>query len=138
VEYMKDGPEGERAASKLEAVDVGIDEDAELITSCFIVPADNEAVTRPGKPVKLSENEKAAKRELESLIATGGAVPPATEGVPPNKVCTTFERWREQAYRIGVGDTKTAAARRMAFNRIAVKLHNNGLIGRSHSLVWLA
>ncbi len=36
VEYMKDGPEGEKTASRLTMIEVGTDEDGEPITSCVI------------------------------------------------------------------------------------------------------
>jgi hypothetical protein len=39
VEWMKDGPEGDVVASRLEPVRVGTDSDGEPITSCVVVPA---------------------------------------------------------------------------------------------------
>jgi hypothetical protein len=40
VEFMKDGEEGDTIASRLEPVDVGIDEDGEPISSCVIVESE--------------------------------------------------------------------------------------------------
>jgi AAA domain len=40
VEFMKDGPEGDVIASRLDSVSVGMDEDGERITSCVISPFD--------------------------------------------------------------------------------------------------
>jgi hypothetical protein len=40
VEFMKDGPEGDKIINRLAAVDVGTDEDGELITSCILEPSD--------------------------------------------------------------------------------------------------
>ena len=42
VEWMKDGPVGDKIWSRLEAVEVGIDEDGEAITSCIVVPVEIE------------------------------------------------------------------------------------------------
>ena len=40
VEYMKDGPEGDEIHSKLELVDVGMDDDGDVITSCVVAEAE--------------------------------------------------------------------------------------------------
>jgi hypothetical protein len=40
VELMKDGPQGEEFASRLEVVEIGIDDDGDKIMSCIIVPVD--------------------------------------------------------------------------------------------------
>lgn len=40
VELMKDGPEGEQEFSRLQPVEVGIDDDGDPITSCVVVPAE--------------------------------------------------------------------------------------------------
>ena len=49
VEWMKDGPEGATIASRLEQVEVGVDDDGDKITSCVVLPVDDrpvEAATR--------------------------------------------------------------------------------------------
>ena len=45
VEYAKDGPQGDTVVSRLEAVEVGADEDGEPITSCIVLEADAEPAT---------------------------------------------------------------------------------------------
>jgi hypothetical protein len=40
VEWMKDGPEGDVIASRLEVLEVGTDADGEPITSCVVVAVD--------------------------------------------------------------------------------------------------
>jgi hypothetical protein len=40
VEHMKDGPEGDVIGSRLERVELGVDEDGDPITSCVIVPVE--------------------------------------------------------------------------------------------------
>jgi hypothetical protein len=39
VEFMKDGPQGAELASRLEVVELGIDDDGDTITSCIVVAA---------------------------------------------------------------------------------------------------
>jgi hypothetical protein len=63
VELMKDGPQGEEFASRLEVVEIGIDDDGDKITSCVIVPVDGLQPSRKEKPQKLPN---AARRALES------------------------------------------------------------------------
>ena len=46
VEWMKDGPEGDVIVSRLEQVQVGIDEDGEAVTSCVVVEADGKSKTK--------------------------------------------------------------------------------------------
>ena len=48
VERMKDGPEGDRIHSRLEAVKVGIDDNGDPVTSCVVVPVEEtEKKTKP-------------------------------------------------------------------------------------------
>ena len=57
LECAKDGPQGDRIASRLEPINVGVDEDGEAITSCVIMPVeidDNADATGP----RLSRNQQ--------------------------------------------------------------------------------
>lgn len=69
VELMKDGPQGEVLASKLEAVDVGKDEDGDTITSCVVTETDTpETKSRS----KLDAASKIALELLTRAIGDGG------------------------------------------------------------------
>jgi hypothetical protein len=76
VEWMKDGPEGETITSRLEAVEVGIDEDTGPITSCVVVPVEGDKPTRTTKAAKLNPIPRAALRHLHECFAERGR--PAT------------------------------------------------------------
>ena len=52
VEFMKDGEAGDTIVSKLESVEVGIDEDGEPISSCVVVEAEATEETRTTKLTK--------------------------------------------------------------------------------------
>ena len=52
VEFMKDGEAGDTIVSKLESVEVGIDEEGEAITSCIVVEAEATEETRTTKLTK--------------------------------------------------------------------------------------
>ena len=55
VEFMKDGEAGDTIVSKLESVEVGIDEEGEAITSCIVVEAE---ATEEARTTKLTKNQQ--------------------------------------------------------------------------------
>ena len=98
---MKDGPEGAEIYSRLEIVEVGVDEDGEPITSCVIVPADKNTTS---ERTKVSGQAKVALDLLHRAIADAGEIPPASNhiGAPCSKV-RVGERWLSP-FRAGGGD----------------------------------
>jgi hypothetical protein len=85
VEWMKDGPEGDLIASRLETLDVGIDEDGEAIASCFITPT--EIKDRSDTDGRLSKNQTT----MFSILHDAG---PAG---------LSSDEWNERARTIGLG-----------------------------------
>ena len=90
VEKMKDGEDGRRWAFKLEVVELGVDEDGDVVTSCVAVEAD--------MPVRQEDDRKGVKRrgrvenhilEIMSMFGTDSTVPAvdlitkATDTLPP-------------------------------------------------------
>ena len=73
VEYMKDGPAGQEIVSRLEVVEIDIDEDGEPITSCTVEPSEPQ----PKQPAR-------GKREAASIRIFHGAFDEAihTHGKP--------------------------------------------------------
>ena len=61
VEWMKDGLEGAEICSRLESMEVGIDEDGEPITSCVLVPAEKRNVA---VKTKLTDRQRNAIQAL--------------------------------------------------------------------------
>jgi hypothetical protein len=85
VECAKDGPQGDRIASKLEVVEVGKDIDGEIITSCVVQPAD--LTTQSARGPKLSKNQQT----MLSLLHDAGQGGLSTE------------EWNDKARTIGLG-----------------------------------
>jgi hypothetical protein len=56
VEFMKDGESADVVVSALEPVDVGIDEDGDVVSSCVVVEA--EAAPRAERRIKLTKNQE--------------------------------------------------------------------------------
>ena len=69
--------------SRLEAVEVGEDNEGDIITSCVIVPADT--ATRPtgaGKLDRLAAGPTMALRALQEAIAEGGEIVLVSNHIP--------------------------------------------------------
>ena len=91
VEFIKDGQEGEAIASRLEKVEIGIDEDGAPITSCVVVPAEvTEASHENGQ--KLTANQHSMLNILEDAGPAGLAT----------------EEWNDEARKHGIGATRRA------------------------------
>ncbi len=135
VECAKDGPQGDTVVSRLEAVEVGIDDDGEPITSCVVVPV--EASVQPAPKQRL--RSKAAQIALHALVETineVGEPAPASGRIPANARVTTIQRWRENAYRRGISTSEEPRARQTAFKRASEQLIGEGRVGVWDDYSW--
>jgi hypothetical protein len=141
VEYMKDGVEGDDVVSKLEPVEIGIDDDGDIISSCIVEPVEgvaaqlvakqNNKVGRPGKA------DHVALRALSEAVNEVGTIPPANNHIPPNTRTVTFDQWRDYAYRRGISTTGEKAAQRIAFKRASERLIGDKFVGAWDEKAWL-
>ena len=134
IEHMKDGAEGAVIGSRLERVELGIDDDGDEMSSCVVVPAEAE------KPVKtnLPAAAKLALRALHEALADFGTLPPASNHIPSNTRTTTRTRWREYCDAKTVTDSTNPDSKRKAFVRAAEKLQELNFIGVWQDQVWVA
>jgi AAA domain len=132
VEWMKDGDtEGNTMVSKLERVEVGVDDDGNELSSCVVVPVEDTApATTKDKRKKLSKADATALRALHEAIDEVGTTPPASNHIPANIRTTTLDQWRNYAYRMGIS-TGEQRAKEMAFKRASERL-----IGDNRVAVW--
>jgi hypothetical protein len=72
VEWLKDGAEGDVIVSRLDLVELGLDEDDEPITSCIVLPVEGEGPPRASRTT--------AKRESKSVRAFRAAFTEALDG----------------------------------------------------------
>ncbi len=133
VERAKDGPEGDEICSRLEAMEVGVDEDGTPITSCVIVPADKEAGT-PQR--KVSGQAKVALDLLGRAIVDAGEIPPASNHIPGQIHVVPLTLWRQYCYEGLIGDRDNRDTIRQAFNRNSKKLQELGVVGTWQDWVW--
>jgi hypothetical protein len=136
VELMKDGPQGEELVSKLQVVEIGLDEDGDRITSCIIEPVEGLAAARNDKAAKLTKGAKIALAALHEAIGECGKVPPASNHIPVGVKCVTRHQWREYAYRQGVSGSDEPRARQTAFQRAHEALVAARQVGVWEPHVW--
>jgi len=89
VEHMKDGPEGDAIGSRLERVELGVDEDGDPITSCVIVPVEISE-TRATEGPRLTKNQQT----MFSILHDAG--------------CLTKEQWNDRARDAGLRTSRKA------------------------------
>jgi hypothetical protein len=99
VEWMRDGPEGERVLSRLTPVHVGADSEGDAITSCIVVPSDDLPAMATVAPSRLS----AALEALDAAAGSDGSVELAI--------------WREELCRRGLIN-QNSTGYRMQFKRL--------------------
>jgi AAA domain len=136
VEWMKDGPEGDLVASRLDAVEVGRDDDGHPITSCAVVPVDGP-VTTTTKPVRMSKAAQTALRALQEALNECGAVPLSSDHIPAGVRAVTSDQWRDYAYRMGISTSEGDRAKQQAFKRAFDHLIGSGQIARCNDQIWL-
>ena len=136
IELMKDGSQGDEFASRLEVVEVGIDDDGDKITSCVIVPVEGSPITSHDKPARLTKGAKIALAALREAIGECGAIPPASNHIPAAVKCVTQDQWRDYASRRGISNGDTKDAVRKAMSRASDALIADKLVGCWSPYVW--
>ncbi len=137
VEWMKDGEsEGDTITSRLEQIEVGIDEDGEAIKSCVVVPT--EVTAAAGRQKRATGAAKVALDLLMRAIGDAGEAPPASNHIPQSGTIRVvpLSLWRRYCYEGSITDRDNPEAQRKAFNRASQKLQELGLIGVWGDLVW--
>jgi hypothetical protein len=138
VEWMKDGPEGDVVASRLNAVEVSTDEDGHPITSCVVVPVDGSVVTPASKRPRLTKSAQTALRALVEAVTECGDIPPASNHIPTRVRVVTVDQWRDYAYRMGISTSQEDRAKQQAFRRASEHLIGGGQVACWDGQVWLA
>jgi hypothetical protein len=137
---MKDGPEGDTIASRLEGVDVGTDDDGETITSCVVIPAEYDQARAAQQTTKrgLSDRQRLALAALnEALLSAGKPVPSAWQLPASVQQVVPVDIWREHLLSKSVID-RASANPRQDFKRLRQSLAARNLIGDRDDHVWQA
>jgi hypothetical protein len=141
VEYMKDGPEGDRITSRLETVNIGTDEDGDTMYSCVVTPVEN-AAPAPAKDkrrkAKLPAAANIALLALREAIDEVGEAAPISNHIPANTKAVTFDQWRTYAYKRGISSGEQRA-KEIAFERATDRLigdENDKRVATWGAYVW--
>jgi hypothetical protein len=135
VECMKDGPEGDVIASCLNTIELGADDDGDPITSCAVVPVNNEDIKDAPKR-KLTPVQMLAMRALvEALAGDQSRSTPPSWNMPQDIRVVPAEVWKDEMYSNGALD-RDATNPRMVYSRLRKGLVAHGLIGLRDELVW--
>jgi hypothetical protein len=137
VEWMKDGPEGDRISSRLEPVDLGTDVDGELLNSCVIVPVDENCPERQTQERKVKGAKKVVLDLLRKAIDEAGSVPPASNHILPNTRTVSVETWRGYAYQGTITESDKPDTRQKAFVRAVKDLQATNLVGVWAECAWI-
>lgn len=92
VEWMKDGPEGEETRSRLETIEVGIDEDGEPITSCTVQEADGAESLGSSKRRAPTGAARLGLEKLHECIVDRGRTPPVSDKIPGGRHMRHIDR----------------------------------------------
>jgi hypothetical protein len=134
VERMKDGPDGDTVASRLEALEVGADEDGEAVTSCVVVAAEIEPSAAKLQR-KLPNTAKIAHRALLEALNRHGKPAPVSNYIPSIARVVTQEQWRTVCYQMGISGGERRAQEK-AFERARERLVADGMVGTYEGLYW--
>jgi AAA domain len=135
IEVMKDGAQGDEFASKLEVIEVGVDDDGDAITSCVIAPVDGSA-PRNDKSPKLTASAAKAFRALYEIIDDAGIVPPAEPYIPMATKAVTVDQWRDHAIKRGISGSADRKSQQQAFRRAFDELASGKRVGVSEPWAW--
>jgi len=139
LELSKDGSQGDEFASRLEIVEIGLDDDGDTITSCVIEPIEDAAPAgKAAKGQKLAKAAQIALRALQEAIDGCGAVPPTSNYVPKGVKTVKVKTWRDYAYRMGISTSDEDDAKQKAFKRNSMDLIADNYVGIWEEDVWLA
>ena len=129
-----DQPEAELTTFKLEAAELGIDEDGDPITTAILSEQMFEAQARAPKR-KLSDRQKLALGALTEVVLARGTQPPPAWQLPNGVQIVGLDAWRDELSRVGLLDPE-APNPRQDFKRIRESLAARKLIGERDGSVW--
>jgi AAA domain len=135
VEWMKDGLEGDQINSVIDVVELGNDEDEELITSFVIEPSDAKPESKDKTSPKSSVAQRAGLKALRDCIGREGKSAPTSDHIPAGVMGVTLDYWREHLANQGI--LNVDGNPRQEFKRIRLELIERGVIGVWENFVWI-
>ena len=138
LEAFKDGAAGEVIVSRLRAVEIGVDDEGDVITSCVVDPADDEAPATKditSKGPKLPDRVRLGLEVLVDCALTSGQPLPSHYEIPGTQRAVPIATWRDALFARGVLD-RDAKNPREDFRRVKCALLARHFAGERDGLVW--
>jgi AAA domain len=136
VEWLKDGAEGDQIISRLDVIEVGMDDDGEPITSCVIVEADPSSAVGAEARKKGRAPSPAAVKFHDGLVnacAANGKRGPESAHRP----AVSMALWKAECVRLGLLDPEGKAdAARSLFSKYRRELVTAEWVGCNADLAW--
>jgi hypothetical protein len=132
VSKQRDNPGDEEFAFTLRSVQLGLDEDGDMVSSCVVEESDEAPKAR--KP-RLTGQPLIAMQALGDALADHGRIVRG-EAFPTNRHCVTLEQWREYCDRHSLSSGDGRSSRRTAFHKAKTKLHEEGLVRIVDGFAW--
>jgi hypothetical protein len=138
LEKQRDGQTGTICSFRLKVIDLGLDEDKDVITSCVVeLDEKGERSAKPKKQPKLNAPAKIALQSLHKAIDEAGEPAPETQHYPSGARVVSYELWRNYAYAAKLTDAETSDSKRQAFFRAAHTLQSMELVKVWDDLAWI-
>jgi hypothetical protein len=131
LEKSKDGADGERHSFRLEVLDVGIDNDGDVITSCVVVRQEAAVDTVHRAKMPSGVNQRLIWEALGKLFRESPHLGKA--GAPPSRPCIELEAAIEKVRDCLVTDPKRRTERTLT---AIAGLIDRGLIDRDSGWIW--
>lgn len=137
VTKQRELPVADELAYRLEVVEVGTNPRGKTVTSCVVLPVDDEVGILPvGQERPLSAGADRALSVLRDCIAEHGRIVEGVPDVPPVPAVKRQE-WYEGLRQAGVTDADKPDSERSLRSRYQKELLVKGIIGVSGDFVWL-
>lgn len=139
---QKDADPGADILFGLKQVEIGTDDNGDVVTSCVVEPSELDALTvKAGR--RMSAKERIAYQQLERVLIESDRLPPAQI---PEKVCNrykvgkiaTMSAWRAAAMSALLTPDIEPDSARKTFNRVRESLQASEIIGTWEEWVWLS
>ena len=134
VTKQRDMESGKKVAFTLEVVELGLDEDLEVVTSCVISRADvPAAITNKKRLVGLNQ---VAHQALHDALKMHGCKIGNSEHYPSSRKIIEDSLWYDEFKLRRSDDATTSDAVRKSFNRARDWLQANDYIGENENKIW--
>ena len=134
VTKQRDMENGKKVAFTLEVVELGMDEDLEVVTSCVVSPADVPNST--AKKQKLSGFNEVAHQALLDAKDKHGHRIGDSEHYPSSRKVVEATHWYSEFKLRRASDKTTSEAMRKSFNRARDWLQANNYVREYEDKIW--